>query len=230
MEGVYFDNIHTGNDLNLILSSAVIEPPEIKTNQIKITGADGIIDLTEFDGNIHYNNRTIIFTFSADKVRKHWNSVISEINNKLHGRKMDVILDDDPAFIWHGRVNVKSHKKDCRTGTIEIEVDADPYKYSRFTSLEDVEWDSFDFNEGIMQCLKDIPVEGRTEVEVIGYRKNVVPVIHVTGTIRVVWNGITTILPEGENKILNVVIREGSNILTFIGNGVVSIEFRGGSL
>lgn len=229
MNGVWFNELHT-EDLKLILSETIISPPKIKTKYIKIPGMDGIIDLTEFDGNIHYDNRTIKFIFNVDYANKYWKSIISEVNNKLHGRKMDIIMDDDPAFIWHGRVTVKNQDKYCRTGKIEIEVDADPYKYSRFTSLEEKEWDSFDFENDIMQCLKDVEINGDTEIEVIGYRKNVLPVIYAAGTVSVVCNGTKTELAEGKNKILNIVIKEGRNIFHFSGKGTISIEFRGGSL
>ena len=143
---------------------------------------------------------------------------------------MDIVLSDDPNFVWHGRVSLKSHTKAKTNGTIEIEVDAEPYKHTKTSSVEDVEWDTFDFNNGIMQNLKDIAIDGNRAVEVIGYSVKTVPVIEVTGAVSVTYNGITTVLEEGRNKILYISIKEGVNTLLFSGNGSVSIEFRGGSL
>lgn len=230
MKGVWFGNLHSYENFGLILSETIISSPKIKTKQIKVPGMDGVIDLTEFDGNIHYYNRTIKFVFSKDRVSEYWNSIRSEINNKIHGKEMDIIMDEDAGFIWHGRVNVKEQKKDGRVGTIEIEVDAAPYKQNRFTSIEEGEWDTFDLQTGIMQCLKDLEINGKTQIEVFGYRQNVVPVIHSEGTVSLICNDIPIALDEGKNKFLNVVIKEGKNILLFEGTGIVSIEFRGGSL
>lgn len=232
MKGVYFDNIHSFDDLGLILSKAVIEPPSIKTKKIEVPGADGVINLTQFDGNVHYYNRKISLTFTARNANKYWNSIISMVSNALHGKEMDIVLEDDPAYIWHGVVSVKEQFKKKTIGTIEVEVDAEPYKYSKFTSTDDVEWDSFDFNNGIMQNLNNILVSDVKEVSFYGYRKSVVPVFMVTesSTISVIFNGKETQLNCGENKILDIVIKEGINTLTFKGEGLVEIRFRGGSL
>lgn len=230
MKGVYFDGIHSYDDLGLILSSVEIEPPQIKTKKIDIPGANGSIDLTQFDGKIHYYDRTLTFVFTARGIAKSWASVFSEVTSRLHGREMDIVLDDDPFYTWHGRVSVKSYKRGKSNGTIEIEVDASPYKYSRFATDQEVEWDTFDFTNGILQCLKNIVVDGTTEVKAVGYAENTVPVISVTGTVSVTYDGITTALPEGKNKILSITIREGENTLIFTGKGTVTIEYRGGSL
>lgn len=230
MKCVYFDNIHSYDDLGLILSSVVVEPPEVKTKKIDVPGSDGVIDLTQFDGDIHYNNRKISLTFTAKGITYNWASVFSEVNNKLHGKEMNIVLSDDPNFMWHGRVSVKSHTKASTNGKIEIEVDAEPYKYTKMSSVEDVEWDTFDFNNGIMQNLNDIAIDGDRVVSVYGYSSKAVPVIEVTGTMSVTYNGITTVLEEGKNKVLYIIIKEGVNTLSFSGNGKVSIEFRGGSL
>ena len=76
----------------------------------------------------------------------------------------------------------------------------------------------------------NIAIDGNRAVEVIGYSVKTVPVIEVTGAVSVTYNGITTVLEEGRNKILYISIKEGVNTLLFSGNGSVSIEFRGGSL
>ena len=230
MKGVYFDNLHSYNDLNLILSNVVIEPPEVKKKKIEVPGTNGAIDLTEFDGNIYYRNRYISFSFVVKEERANWASVFTRVSNAIHGKEMDIVLDDDSGFVWHGRVSVLKHARTSGIDTIEVEVDAEPYKYSKTSSLEDITWDDFNLESGIMQSFEDIAVDGTKKVEVFGYRKNVVPVIIVAGTISVIYNGITTALSSGRNKVLHIVIKEGVNTLTFTGSGTVSIELVGGSL
>lgn len=227
---VYFNNINSYSDLGLIVSEIVIKPPKIKEKKIKIPCSDADVDLTEFSGQIHYENRTIKMVFSISGVKTNWPAVFSDVSNKLHGRRMAVILPDDLSFIWMGRVKIKENTKKLSIGKIEIELDAEPYKQSKNTSLEEVEWDSFDLDVGIMQCFKDIEVSGTKEVVIVGYRKRVVPVMIAAGTISVTVKGITVELSEGRNKVLDIAIEEGVNKFTFSGEGVVSVEFRGGSL
>lgn len=47
MTGVSFGNVHSYDDLELILSSFKITPPKPKTYRINIAAADGDIDITE---------------------------------------------------------------------------------------------------------------------------------------------------------------------------------------
>lgn len=227
---VYFDNINSYKDLGLILSKVLIKPPKIKEKKIKVPCSDKDLDLTEFSGQIHYENRIIKMVFFISGVKKSWPAVFSDVSNKLHGRRMSVILPDDQSFVWTGRVHIRENDKKLSIGEIEVELDAEPYKMCKYSSLEEVEWDSFDLDAGVMQRLKDIEVSGTKKVTVIGYRKRVVPVFIVAGTISITVGDITWELTRERNKILDISIVEGVNEFTFSGQGVVSIEFRGGSL
>ena len=44
------------------------------------------------------------------------------------------------------------------------------------------------------------------------------------------FNGQTFHLQDGTSKVLNIVTKSGENIFKFIGNGTVSIKYRGGCL
>ena len=46
----------------------------------------------------------------------------------------------------------------------------------------------------------------------------------------ITYNGITYSLAAGENKIYSIALGEGEHTLTFEGNGIVSVEYRGGRL
>jgi hypothetical protein len=45
-----------------------------------------------------------------------------------------------------------------------------------------------------------------------------------------VFNSVTYGLTAGTQKVLGIVLIEGENTLKFVGNGTVTIAFRGGSL
>lgn len=57
MKGVSFGDFHSYRDFSLILSQKTIGTPSPKTEAIDIPGGDGVLDLTEFFGEVKYNNR-----------------------------------------------------------------------------------------------------------------------------------------------------------------------------
>ena len=48
--------------------------------------------------------------------------------------------------------------------------------------------------------------------------------------LKVKFEGATYDLPDGNVRVLNIVIRQGENTLLFSGNGTVSVDYRGGRL
>lgn len=88
-----------------------------------------------------YQNRQLSFKFSkANIVPDGFLALYSVVQNALHGKKMQVILDDDPANYYFGRVTINEWKSNKRIGEIVIEVDAEPYKYNVARSREVVKF------------------------------------------------------------------------------------------
>lgn len=236
MKGVTFGSKHSYKDWGLILKSRpVISPPSPKTLYIDIPASDGIIDLTEWmTGEVKFENRTITCEFNVIDARSRWSNIYSEILDFLHGQQMKVILDEDPTYYYVGRLKVNEWKSDKKTSTITIEGNVEPYKMELFSSLEDWEWDSFNFETGIVRDYKDIRVDESLTFTIEGTRKSVVPSFIVQsddGTgLKVKFNGTTYDLPDGTNRVLNIIIKDGTNTLYFTGNGTVSIDYRGGRL
>lgn len=234
MRGVKFGEKHTYQEWGLILTHINIDFPDIKTETIDIPGADGELDFSEvLTGDIKYKNRTISFEFVTFERYKNWKNLISEISNYLHGKKFKIILDEDPSFYYYGRVTVNQFKSNKSTGTITIEADVEPYKYDLYSSLEDWLWDPFNFETGIINETNELQVNRELEVAIYGRRKKVIPKITCNSSenqMQVIFKGETYILSNGIQKILNIEICEGENVLKFIGNGTISIEYRGGSL
>ena len=64
----------------------------------------------------------------------------------------------------------------------------------------------------------------------MGRRKRVIPKIICDNPLELIFNGETYNLIAGINNSPDIEICDGENILKFIGNGTVTIEYRGGSL
>lgn len=236
MDGVYFGDKHSYRDWGLLLKSRpIISPPSPKTVYVDIPGSDGIIDLTEsLTGDVKFNNRPIKFEFIVIDARNRWSNIYSEIMDFLHGQQLKIILDEDPTYYYIGRVQVNEWKSDKVYSTITIEGNVEPYKMEMFSSLEDWEWDSFNFETGIIRDYKELRVNGSLTFTIEGRRKAVIPSFIVKSDngagLVVQFNGSAYTLPDGTNRLLNIVIKDGLNTLNFFGNGTVSIDYRGGRL
>ena len=134
MHGVIFGDKHTYRDWGLLTKSRPnISPPTPKLKLVQVPGSDNIIDLTEsLTGQVHYEMRTISFEFVMMAERARWPSLYSEIMNYLHGKKIRIIMDDDPNFYYTGRVTVGNLDPDKKTAVISMEAQVEPYKHERF--------------------------------------------------------------------------------------------------
>lgn len=236
MNGVTFGEKHSYRDWGLYLKTRpVISPPSPKTVYIDIPGSDSQIDLTEsLTGDVKYKNRSIRCEFWVIAGREKWFDIYSEIMDYLHGKRMKIYFDEDIAYYYEGRLTVNEWASDRSASTIVIEGTAEPYKLERFSSLEDWQWDPFSFETGIIREYGNLRVDGSLTFAIEGRRMSVIPSFLVASDdgkgLLVEFNGTTYPLPEGESRVLNIVLKEGMNTLKFTGDGNVSINYRGGRL
>lgn len=231
MYGVKFGEKHSYEDWGLILTSKTINFPEPKIETVDIPGADGELDFTEaLTGDVPYKNRNLTFNFSTKANMRGWQNLMSAIANYLHGKKLKIVLDQDKQFYYYGRVELSPLNCNKSIGKITISCDAEPYKYDMLSSLEDWVWDTFNFETGIINKVKNIKVDGEQKVVLIGRKLKVVPEIQVSSSMIVEFENKQYQLQEGKQKVLNIEITEGENVLKFMGKGIVNIDYRGGCL
>lgn len=236
MNGVTLGEKHSYNDFGLILSKKVIEPPEPQTKLVSVPLRDGSLDLTEaVTDDVKYKDRYITLTFSVIDAMNMWSAKVSAIENYLHGKRLRIVFDDDAAFYYVGRLAVNSWKSSKAIGTLVIEGVCEPYKYDVQSSAEDWLWDIFDFETGYIHEAKEIHVVKGTEIIIIGKRKRTYPIITASMDMLVSYKGMHSI-KAGVNKMYNIILDEGENVLTFFSDGsapldgTVTVEYTGGSL
>lgn len=215
MLGITFGNYHSHSDLQLILASKIIGTPSPKTETIDIPGGDGVLDLTEFFGETKYNNRNLTFEFSAMVPKSEFMNVFSEVQNALHGKKMAVILDDDPEWYYIGRIKVSEWKADRNIGKLTIECDCDPYKYQI----------------GTTEIYRYIT--GTSSFTLPNSRKRVVPEVKVTsdsGLTVTYGNGNVWNLSSGSYLLPELELVEGDNPITVTGTGSITFTYKQGTL
>ena len=134
MRGVTFDGKHSYWDWGLLLKTfPVVSPPEPKTKVVEVPGTDAVIDLTQvLTGNVHYKQREIRCHFTLPCNRDKWETVYTEILNHLHGKSIEIILDDDNEYAYTGRAQVSSWEPSQHCVDVVITADVAPYKTARF--------------------------------------------------------------------------------------------------
>ena len=214
MKGIRFGAFHSYNDLRLILSKKEMGSPAVKAQQVDIPGADGTLDLTDFFGEPKYENVTHRFDFSTAYPQEEFISQFSTIKNKIHGRKMRVILDDDPLFFWVGRCHVSGFTSEKGIGTISVEVDCDPYKYK------------------LDHTVMAYAVNGTQTINLTNARKRAVPEVQVftDNSLTVDFRGNTWTLGKGNYTIPELELTAGDNPVTVTGTGTITFVWQEGEL
>ena len=233
--GVSFGNFHSWTSWGLYLKSRPsVAPPKPKTAYDELIGADGSLDLTEaLTGDVKYGMRDLHFEFTTINARESWFDTFSSVMNAIHGRRMRIVMDEDPEYYYEGRVTVNEFQSNKYTGVIVVDAVCDPYKYAITNTADDWLWDPFNFETGVIRPYASIEVlAAGTSVNIVGGRKKVVPTItcSVSG-MHVSFGSNTYDLDAGENRIYGIQLEEGVNTLQFYGaDGTVDINYRPASL
>lgn len=230
--GTQFGNKHTLNDWGMyIVNRQDIKPPEPKKIMIDIPGGNGSLDLTEaLSGEVVYENREIECEFYVIGGETLWAAKYSEILAYIHGKRMKITFDDDPAYYYMGRVSVNQWKSSRQHSIITIDIDADPFKYELNPYGEDWLWDPFDFLYGEIYD-STVEVSGTLVQPLTVKQMPVIPTFTSNVAMKVTYQGSTYDLPANkETKVYDIRLTEGTQNITFTGNGSVKISFTNGVL
>lgn len=135
---VIFGDKNTWRDWHLVPTSRpVVSPPPLKSKTVDIPGGDGVIDLSDsLTGYPVFGRRTGSFEFivvndfyEPVNTYEEWHVTYSNIMNYLHGKKMEMALEDDPDYWYEGRFTVGSWTSDRSHSKITINYDLEPYKW-----------------------------------------------------------------------------------------------------
>lgn len=126
---------NTWSDWHLIPSSRpFVAPPTVNEKYVEIPGRDGSIDCTSFlTGEPTYSDRKgswefIVIQDEYDKEPRTWASAYSMLMKRLHGKRLNVIFEDDPNYYYVGRFSVASWNSPKDWSRITINYTLEPYK------------------------------------------------------------------------------------------------------
>ena len=215
MKGITFGNLHSYDDLKLILESKEIGSPEVKIRKIDIEGADGSLDYTDFFGEPKYEDVTHKFNFSTIVQQAQFLSLFSTVKNALHGKKMRIILDGDPLFYYMGRIKVSSFTNEKNVGKISVECDCEPFKYK------------------LEKTVVSRAVSGTQAISLTNGRKRAVPEVRIEtdSTIRIEYQGSNIWdLGSGSFTLPELELIEGENTVTVTGTGTITFTWQEANL
>lgn len=134
---VYFGNMNSFSDWHLVPDGRpVIALPEPKEVTVEVPGGQGVIDLSETLTKYPlYGNRSGNLSFIVLNGYGEWQTLYETISNYLHGKKVDIRLEDDPDWIYKGRCKVSwDSQNDGTWSKVTIDYTLDPFKYYRTTT------------------------------------------------------------------------------------------------
>ena len=217
-------------DFGFLIKSVQISEAPIQDESLKVPGTSKILDFSEtLSGKVNYDRRTITIELNK-RADKEYLLEYSDIQNFLHGQLMKIVISNDPNYYWLGKVKIGNKEFFQKVDDLTIICDVDPYKYDIAASDEEWLWDDFSFDYGIINETNELEVEDELEVSIIGGKMTVCPIITCSDNMELQFKEQTFQLLEGTQEVLDVEIIEGENTLKFIGNGTVTISYRGGSL
>lgn len=224
--------MNTWDDWHLVPTSRpLVVPPPVKTHFIEIPGRDGVLELSQaIYGKPLYSNRSgswefmILQPWDVQKCfePEEWYERYSTIMNYIHGKELDVILDDEPDFYYTGRLSVESWSSQKDWSTITINYNFEPYKKEIGSSAARWLWDPFVF--GTETSYANIQVSGSRTVDYIEEAGLTIPVIDCSAAnMTVTYNNTTHNLSEGRNIVSAISMQPGVNTFVFGGTGKVTI-------
>lgn len=216
-----------------------IAPPEVRTEYVDIPGANGFLDYTEvLAGDVRYGNRTGSWEFIVADVGRPWHQLYNELLRVLHGRKFNCVLREQPNYIYSGRLTLNPWKSEEKYSKITIDYNFQPYKAIKEGAIEDWKWNDLTFESDIYVIYYgNFIVNGSLIRNLFNPTDHEVEVsLTVTDNMRVEmytkeYPGDGYPYYAGTHEHSGIFLapvtsdRMGNNVMTFIGNGKVTINY-----
>lgn len=229
---IMFDDMSTYEDFGLLMTGRTIGSAPVKKKMLDVPWRDGVLDYTRSQGRAFYGNRSIAFVFKLVEPDNFY-TVYSELAEYLHGRFRRVTIPEDPSYFYYGLCELSELEVSKSIGKITITVDAEPYKYSKSMSDEEIRWDDVNFEETIFRYIGTLSVSGTTAIIIQGGGQNVVPVFDVSSitsntlTVKSSRNNKTYTLHQGRNRFPDLDVCGASNVtLTFTGTASLNVVYK----
>lgn len=208
--GVKFGDKHSMDDWDLLMTSKNIEDAEPKIIEVEIPGSNGKLDLSEWTGEILYNNRTLTFNFDIFDSPSNWWALKQEITKYIHGKKLKIVLDQDNKYYYYGRCKVAAFSNETTVAHLTIECDCEPFKYKNEVTTKSI--------------------TGTGTLILTNSKERVMPVITSTESMQFTFEGKSFVV-NGTLQSPDIILKEGENIIEVTnGTGTLTATYQEGEL
>ena len=191
-----------------------LSDPVYEQNIIKIPGSSEPLDLSGAltDGEPTYEPRTLTATFeSSEGTRLERKARIDAMVNALDGRRVDIVLPDDPDRYITGRISVREDYNDLAHAAVSIEAICNPWKYDDIETVVVLAATA-------AEQTAILPNEGR---------KPVVPTIEVQGgDVALVFGEKSWTLAPGSYILPDIYLKTGEHEIKYSGAGSATLTYR----
>lgn len=189
---VYFDGT-SNEDLGLVFLDGEIGDPEVRTMGVDVPYRDGILDLTDYYGNVRFKNRTITLEFVVDPAVDREEAV--EKAMRLNGKRVKLEVPNRPGEYFMARLKVRKPKiTNSPRLDLTVTADAEPYCYEDITIIR-----SFSATGDVVCPNKEMITS---------------PTIVTDAAITAVFGTTTVTLAAGEHYVSAFRFTEGNNTIT----------------
>lgn len=204
----------TAQDGLWTLTAWSFSAPAYEQNFVKIPGSSVTLDMSTVntDGEPAYDSRTLTADFeSSEGTRMERKARIDYMLNALDGRRVDIILPDDPERYISGRLSVRENYNDLAHASVSIEVICDPWKYAA------------------VETVVSLPATtARATVTLTnGGRKPVIPVVEVSSNGTQVYIGDSShVLDAGTHILPDLYLTAGRHEIGYANTSGIILTYR----
>lgn len=214
--GASINGEHSLHDWKCVINNEdVISSPEPNTLFLEVPGRNGRLDLTEsLTGDVTYQNRELKLQLVKSTKANEWEAFCQDKYNRFHGKKVEVVFDEDPEHFFVGRATISETQRVRNAGSVLLVIDAEPYRYAKAETI----------------CTFTGAEEGVLQIELLNDRMWVSPEISVDVDCELVFGDITWKLLKGTQTVSGFVLTAGINKCQIRGAGSVTFTYRKGCL
>lgn len=210
IDRVYFENaagekFMPWERFGMFLKSHSVSPAKPKLHTFSLDGMDGELDLTEWAGEVRYEPREVKLSF-----RDVNESAYRELVQFALGRRVKVMLSDDPDYYYEGRCGAIETDTERRVTDVDMTVTCGPYRLARAATV------------------KQIAANGQAYVR--ARRMTATPTVTATAACTIGYGGETFAVQSGTHTVAGLRITDELKQMTVTGNATVTLTWTDGVL
>jgi hypothetical protein len=197
------------------LTAWALTDQQAVTNLVDVPGRRrGPLDLSTAltDGDPVYGSRTLTASFECSEgTRMEREDKISDMINALDGWRLNIVLPDGPYRYITGRVSVSKVYNDLAHASVKVTATCEPWRYNATETA----------------VVLTAAATAKKATLLNSGRLAVVPLLEVSGgDVLLVYGSHSWALSVGSYALPDLLLAHGESVLTYSGEGTLTITYR----